>query len=415
MPAGILSRSPGFAALVVARAVSVVGDGIGTLALVLHVQADRGTGTAVGLLLLAASLPRLLSPLTGTLADRVDRRAVLAAGELGQGALLLVAVLWLPPLPVLLALLLAKATIVTASEAAGASAVPSLVDDADLPAANAVLGGLRQGGEVLGPLLGGLIVAAGGVRAGLAVDALTFLLSVPLLLRLPRLPPPETVAGAGVGADALAGLRYILGQPLVRNLTIAFFLIGLTAGDDVALPFLAGDLGAGERGVGALYAAVGAGLILGYVVLARGGRVPERGGGPERPLERGGRLGGLVLGAGVAAAGNLATGLAPGLVAAVAFQMVRGVGLAAYETSLQTTLQRSVPGPMLGRVFANVYGAVNLAACLALLGAGPLLDATSARTVLLVSGGFGVLSAGAHFLGSRPPGWPSRSSPDAAT
>lgn len=102
MPAGILTRSPGFAALVVARAVSVVGDGIGTLALVLHVQADQGTGTAVGLLLLAASLPRLLSPLTGALADRIDRRAVLAAGELGQGALLLVAALWLPPLPILL-------------------------------------------------------------------------------------------------------------------------------------------------------------------------------------------------------------------------------------------------------------------------------------------------------------------------
>jgi MFS family permease len=378
--------------------VSVVGDGIGTLALVLHVQADQGTGTAVGLLLLAASLPRLLSPLTGTVADRVDRRAVLAAGELGQAALLLVAVLWLPALPVLLVLLLAKATIVTVSEAAGASALPSLVADADLPAANAVLGGLRQGGEVLGPLLGGLIVAAGGVRAGLAVDALTFLVSVPLLLRLPRLPPAGN-AGAGIGSEALAGLRYTLGQPLVRNLTIAFFLIGLTAGDDVALPFLAGDLGAGERGVGALYAAVGAGLILGYLVLATGAR----------------RLAGLVLGAGVAAAGNLATGLAPGLVAAFAFQVVRGVGLAAYETSLQTTLQRSVPGPMLGRVFANVYGAANLAACIALLAAGPLLDATSARTVLLVSGGAGVLSAGAHFLGSRPPRWPSRSSPDAAT
>ena len=45
----MLSRSPGFAALVVARAVSVVGDGIGTLALILHVQADQGTGTAIGL------------------------------------------------------------------------------------------------------------------------------------------------------------------------------------------------------------------------------------------------------------------------------------------------------------------------------------------------------------------------------
>ncbi len=74
--------------------------------------------------------------------------------------------------------------------------MPALVDDADLPAANAILSGLRQGGEVLGPLLGGLIVAAGGVRAGLAVDALTFLVSVPLLLRLPRMPASPAPAPA---------------------------------------------------------------------------------------------------------------------------------------------------------------------------------------------------------------------------
>jgi MFS family permease len=373
--------------------VSVVGDGIGTLALVLHVRADEGTGTTVGLLLLAASLPRLLSPWVGAVVDRVDQRAVLVGGELGQGVLLLLAAAWLPPLPVLLVILLAKYTMAMASEAAGASAVPALVEDADLPAANAMLGGLRQAGDVLGPLLGGLVMIAGGVRTGLAVDALTFLVSVPLLLRLPALP-----AAAGDGAGALAGVRHIIGQPVLRSLTVGFFLAGLAAGDDVALPFLAGDLGGGAPATGALYAAVSAGLILGYLVLT-GLRLSP--------------FAGLVLGAGVAAAGNLGTGLAPALIAAVAFQAVRGVGLAAYETGLQTTLQRTVPRQLLGRVFANVYGAVNVAACVGLLVAGPLLDATSARTVLLACAGTGLVSTAAHLAGSRPPRWPSRTSTDA--
>ncbi len=376
-----------------ARAVSVVGDGIGTLALVLHVRADEGTGTAVGLLLLAASLPRLLSPWVGAVVDRVDQRAVLVGGELGQGVLLLLAAAWLPPLPVLLIILLAKYTMAMASEAAGASAVPALVDDADLPAANAMLGGLRQAGDVLGPLLGGLVMIAGGVRTGLAVDALTFLVSVPLLLRLPALP-----AAAGARAGALAGVRHIIGQPVLRSLTVGFFLAGLAAGDDVALPFLAGDLGGGAPATGALYAAVSAGLILGYLVVTRLRLSP---------------FAGLVLGAGVAAAGNLGTGLAPALVAAVAFQAARGVGLAAYETGLQTTLQRTVPRELLGRVFANVYGAANVAACVGLLVAGPLLDATSARTVLLACAGAGLVSTTAHLAGSRPPRWPSRTSTDA--
>jgi hypothetical protein len=56
---------------------------------------------------------------------------------------------------------------------------------------------------------------------------------------------------------------------------------------------------------------------------------------------------------------------------------------------------------------------VNIAACAGLLGAGPLLDATSARTVLVTCAGAGLLSTAAHLAGSRPPRWPSRTSPDA--
>jgi len=376
----LLSRSPAFAALLTARSVSVIGDGVGNLALVVHVQRVDGTGTAVGLLLLAASLPRLLSPLAGTAADRVDRRLVLAAGELGQGLVLAVAVIWLPALPVLLVVLLAKAAITTVAEPAGQSAVPDLVGDEDLPAANALLGGVRQAGEVLGPLVGGLVVAVGGVRAGLAVDTLTFVVTVPLLLRVPPLPPtPDVTEGAaeatGVLADAWSGLRYTLRHPVARALVVGFFLAGLAAADDVALPFLARGFGAGARGIGALYAAVGGGLIVGYVLVSR----------------RTATAGVFVIGAAVAAAGNLLTGVAPVLVAAVAFQILRGTGLAAFETALQTLLQRTVPRPYLGRVFANVYGAVNVAACVALLGGGVLLDATSSRTVLIASGCAGVV------------------------
>lgn len=382
---GVLSRSPAFAALFLARGVSVVGDGIGSLALIVHVRAEEGTGTAVAILLLVASLPRLLSPLAGTVSDRVDQRRVLTGGELAQGVLLAVAVIWLPPLPVLLGLLLLKATAVTISEPAGASAVPALVTDDDLPAANALLGGLRQSGEILGPAVGGLIVAVGGVRAGLAVDASTFLVSVPLLARMPRLPPVARDDGddAGLVSDAMAGLRYTLRQPVTRLLTIGFFCMGLSAGDDVAIAFLAGTLGAGSRGLGALYAAVGAGLVLGYLVQSRGGRTAAA-------------ATGLVAGSGVAALGNVFTGLAPALLLAVAFQVVRGAGLAFYETAVHTVLQRTVPRPMLGRVFANVYGAVNVAACIGLLAGGPLLDATSARTVLVASGAVGLAGAAVH-------------------
>lgn len=268
------------------------------------------------------------------------------------------------------------------AEPAGQSAVPALVDDADLVAANSLLGGLRQAGEVLGPLLGGVIVALGGVRAGLAVDAATFLVSVPLLARLKPMPVDRDPWSAGVLADARAGLHYTLSQPVPRALFLGFVLVGLTAADDVALPFLARVLDSGPRGIGALYASVGVGLIVGYVLLSRRRRVLD----PVR---------GLVIGAAVAALGNGLTGAAPAIVAAVAFQVIRGIGLAYYETTLQTLLQRNVPAALLGRVFANVYGGVNVAACVGLLAGGALLDATSARAVLVACGAVGLLATAA--------------------
>lgn len=382
-PLGLLRRSPAFTALLTARGVSLVGDSIGGLALIIHVQRVRGTGTAVSLLLLVESLPRLLSPLAGVVADRVDQRRVLAAGELTQAVFIGTAAVWLPPLPVLLVLLLGKAIVTTIGEPAGRSAIPALVDDGDLPAANALMGGMRQLGELLGPLLGGVLVAAAGVRAALVADAATFVIAVPLLARLPAL-PPETPDGsearAGVAADARAGLRYVASHSVTRAVTVGFFFVGLTAADDVALPFLARTLGAGERGIGVLYSAVAAGLIIGYLCT---------------PFWRWLRpTAGFLLGAAVVAVGNGLTGVAPVLVAAVAFQLTRGVGIAVLETNLQTLIQRTVPRHLLGRVFANVYGTVHVAAALSLLAGGPLLDATSPRTLLIIVGLVGLTGTG---------------------
>ena len=380
---GLLRRAPPFAALLAARGVSLVGDSIGGLALIIHVQRVQGTGTAIGLLLLADSLPRLLSPVAGIVADRVDQRRVLVAAELAQAVLIGTVAVWLPPLPILLALLLGKGVVTTIGEPAGRSAIPALVDDVDLPTANALLGGARQLGEVLGPLLGAVLVATAGVRAGLVVDAVTFVVAVPLLARLPALAADvreESEIKTGVAADARAGLRYVAGHSVTLAVTVGFLFVGLTAADDVALPFLARTLGAGELGIGALYSAVAGGLIIGYL-----GTALWRWSRPTR---------GFLFGMALVAVANGLTGVAPVLVAAVAFQLTRGVGIAILETNLQTLIQRTTPRRLLGRVFANVYGTVHIAASLSLLAGGLLLDATSPRTVLIAVGLVGLTGTG---------------------
>ena len=112
---------------------------------------------------------------------------MLVTGEAVQAILALVVVIWLPGLGPLLVLIFLKSIAATVGDIAGRSAIPSVVDDDGLVAANAWFGGARQAADVIGPVLGGVLVAVASVRTALAVDVATFLLGIPLLLRLPAL------------------------------------------------------------------------------------------------------------------------------------------------------------------------------------------------------------------------------------
>jgi MFS family permease len=355
--------------------------------LVIYLQRVEGTGVAVGLLLLVTMLPSVFAPLTGVVVDRIDRRSVLIGTEYAQAVLGAVIVVWLPGLVPLLGLVFAKSVAATLTDIAGRSAIPSLVDDQFLVRANAWFGAARQAADVLGPVLGGLIVAAATVRAAIFVDVATFVFGIVLLFRLPRLRAQITESNS-VLADARAGLRYIARDRVVRAATIAFFVMGLGAANDVALPFLAREVGGGDISVGVVYASVAAGLIAGFALLTRLHLAVA-------PFV------GFVAGALVHGAGDLLTGLAGTIALVVAFQFVRGIGAAAIDVNLQTLLQRSVPGDMLGRVFANVYGSVGIAAAISTGVAGVVVDATSPGTVLVLSGLFGIAGAAAGLALTR--------------
>jgi MFS family permease len=102
-----------------------------------------------------------------------------------------------------------------------------------------------------------------------------------------------------------------------------------------------------------------------------------------------------VAGYAVSSLGNLLTGLSFAILAALGFQVVRGLGIAAMDVGHNTLIQRAVPAEMLGRVFGNVYGAVGAAAGLSYVFGGLLLDATNARVTLIVAGAGGLVAAAA--------------------
>ena len=399
-PLRLLGANPPFRLLWGARAVSYLGDSLSLVALMVHVADTTRRALAVALLLLVGDFaPALLGPVAGALADRLDRRRVMVGCELVQGGLVAATALWLPAVPVLLILVGLRALAGQVFQPASRAAVPVLVADRDLERADAALGIATNGGETLGPLSAALLLSLLDVRGVLLLDAASFLVSAALLGRLPGTPGSGSGGQARLLADTGAGLRYLWGQPTVRAVALGSFAVVACNGvDDVALVFLAtGTLRAGSSAVGLLLAAVGIGLLAGYALLARtGGRAPM--------------VVLLLVGFAVSSAGNLLTGLVGAVAAAFLVQAVRGLGIAGMDVATHTLLQRIVPPALLGRVLGGLYGAIGVAAALAYLLGGLLLDRTTPRITFVAAGAAGLLvtlataAALRHTLRARRPG-----------
>lgn len=380
----LLRWNASFRALWLSRTTSFIGDALGTIAILLYVFDNEATGVAVAILFLAVDFaPSLVSPLTGTLSDRVDRKRLMISCDLAQAVIIVAIALVGMPLSLLLVLVAVRSTLGSLFQPASRSSVPDLVNERELETANAVIGFGTHGFDLLGPLLGAALLPLIGIRGMLIVDAATFLVSALLLMRLPELSPVHIEEGRVTFLrDAGDGLRFLWQLPALRMLTVGFCaVVALNGVDDVALVFLAqGVLDGTDSQTSLLYGGAGMGLLIGFLTLARfASRFPVV----------------TLIGAGffISSLGNAMTGLSVTVWMAFAMQAVRGIGISLIEVSVQTFVQRTVPKGMQGRAFANLFGAVGLSAGLAYAIGGPLLDLTGPRVVLAVGGFAGAVVA----------------------
>ena len=365
-----LLRNKPFVALCAARAVSATGDQIAAVALVLLI-AKSHPATAVGGLLLAETMPMLLSTHAGVIADRFERRRLMIGCQLGQAAIFAIVTVWLPPYAALLALLVLASLLGTLLRSTTQVAVQATVPDDQLQAANALLGVALWGSMVLGPAIGGALSGLAGPRVALAVDTVTFVVSAATLLilpLLPRIPAEESDSGS-----AAAALRYAAADPILRSLILSMTMLVAFAGvDNVALVFLVRDtLGGGPAAYGAAMAVFGVGMVTGSALVIRYSRWRA-----ER----------ILVGSFALTAGNATIlALAPSLAAVYPAQLIGGMGNG-MDVAAQTTLvQRRTPASMLGRMAGALNSGVAVGFLVAYLGGGALVDLTSPRVAFLVA------------------------------
>lgn len=273
-------RNPLFARLYLAQTVSQIGDALTWVGLALLAAQLAGPAQAPAVLAIALTLRVtafvLLSPLAGVLADRLDRRTLLAACHFGRmvviGLMFFAGAVW--QVYVLMFLLNALTAFFTPTNQA---TVPLVVGRDDARPAFALSSATTELLGILGPGLAGLLAALLGTRALFMLDALSFLLAGLLILMLPALRAEQGTVERSKLADVRDGTARLWRDPPVR-FALLMELVAAIAGAlilTVTVARVEGGLQLGEAQYGWVMAAYGLGATLASLAVgAAGKRLP---------------------------------------------------------------------------------------------------------------------------------------------
>jgi MFS family permease len=263
--------------------VSLAGTQVQTVAVAWQVYALTNSPVQLGLLgLLRAGPMIVLSLVGGVFADAVDRRRLLIvtqAALLALSAALAAATaagaatIWL-----IYAVTLLAGAASAFDGPARQALIPGLVPREELAAALTLNITARQLATILGPSVGGLIVAGAGVASAYTVDAASFgaVIAVLVLMRA-DIRGPLVARRGGLGA-LLEGLGFVRGNHLVFSMMGLDFLATFFGSVQALLPIYARDiLRVGPEGLGLLYTATSVGAMLGAIALSGRGRIRAQG------------------------------------------------------------------------------------------------------------------------------------------
>jgi MFS family permease len=362
--------------------VSNLGDWLDFLALAVLIayEWDRGPGSLAALAVTIAIPWAFIAPVSGVLADRWPKRPVMVAADLARAALVL-GLVFAPNIWVLLPIVFAKTVCSTLFGPAEQATIRATVPEDDLLAANSLSQLATQATKVVGPALGGLIVAVWTPRVAFAVDSATFLVSAAFLSRLPRLEvsPEEDEAGTLLG-ELRAGLAYIAQKRTlllaIASMSATIFLVFTF---DTLSPLALQALGLGPSLFGFAIAFIGAGAVVGAIAIGTFGKRVA----PFRLLGASKILAGLLVALlGFAAVAGID---AP---AVVWLPAVLGIGLASAGVlvAFPTIIQLETPPSMMGRVFATAGALPTTLQLVAPIVGATVATAVGVSWVLLVAG-----------------------------
>ena len=328
-------------------AVSTFGDWLYNIVLLAWIYERTGSGSWVAAASVARILPVILfSIVAGDLVDRFDRRKVMIVSDIARAATMfgLAVVASLSGSPFLaVVLVFVSASLGTAFLPAVDSMLPSLVDPAQLPSANAGVTIVQYLSLAAGPAVGGLLALLGSSELVFGINAITFLISALLIAALPSSRAEHEGTIESPVRRVKEGVRAIRSSVRITALVVCLPLTSFIPGAAYVLLVLLADrrLGLDPEGATFLYAAIGVGAIVTSWF-------------SDRLTTAGPPWVALIITNSVMGLSFAILGLAEHLPIAYLFCAAIGASTLVGDVIAFTLLQKAVPDRFLGRVFGVV-------------------------------------------------------------
>jgi len=278
----LLRRNRSFRQLWLGQVVSQMGDWFDTIALYTIILKLTGSGRDIGLLLVARFVPSFFfGPISGVIADRFSRQRIMIVSDILRAFVVLGFLFVRRPdqLWIIYVLTVFQLGLSTFFEPAKTAAIPSIVEDRELVAANAISSVTWSAMLTIGAALGGFITGLFGTDVAFILDAATYILSAALIasIRVPKRKKRErqkVSLGRLLGVtETIEGIKYVKDRPRVLAALLVKPAWGLGGGILTLLAvfgeriFPVGKDAAG--GIGVLFAARGIGTAVGPIVARR--------------------------------------------------------------------------------------------------------------------------------------------------
>jgi len=389
----LLRQNPNYRYTWMAQVVSEIGDYFNNIAVFALVMEKSGSGLVVTGVMLARAIPAVVAgPVAGVLLDRWDRRRIMIASDLVRAAIALGFVLTVhQPRPWLLYVLSAGLMFASPFFTAGrASILPTIATTEQLHAANSLTQTTQWATLTVGTLLAGYSAGILGYTAAFVINALSFVFSAVAIwqIRRPggfRAERQAATVAARPWQEYRAGLSYMRSVPLMMG--IAMISVGWSMGGGAAqiLFALFGEkiFHRGATGIGSIWGFAGIGLLLGGAIGHMTGRTASFA-GYKRTITISYLLHG---------AAYMLFSQAESYAAALIFMMFSRVGMAVTSVLNNAQLLRHTPDQFRGRVFSTMESIRWSVMIVSMAAAGIASQYQSPRTIGLIAGAFGALTA----------------------